>query len=141
MQNLKTAGIAVLVALTVLGVGYLWGARGRWAAEERLQGVERQAAFNEARRLTLAGQMSLTRLNFGEAAGLFESARVAAEEIARGLDQDGQIELAGEATRAAQALAEARALAAKLDQGAAGKGGEALAILDAAAAKTPGPGR
>ncbi len=140
MQNLKTAGIAVLVALTVLGVGYLWGARGRWAAEERLQGVERQAAFSEARRLTLAGLMSLTRLNFGEAAGLFESARVAAEEIARGLDQDGQIELAGEATKAAQTLADARALAAKLDQGAAGKGGEALAILDAAA-KTPGPAR
>jgi hypothetical protein len=140
MQNLKTVGIAVLVALTVLGVGYLWGARGRWAAEERLQGVERQAAFSEARRLTLAGQMSLTRLNFGEAAGLFESARVAAEEIARGLDQDGQIELAGEATKAAQTLADARALAAKLDQGAAGKGGEALAILDAAAT-TPGPAR
>lgn len=141
MQNLKTVGIAVLVALTVLGAGYLWGARGRWAAEERLQGVERQAAFSEARRLTLAGQMSLTRLNFGEAAGLFESARVAAEEIARGLDKDGQIEVAGEATKAAQTLAEARALAAKLDQGAAGKGGEALAILDAAAAKPPGPAR
>jgi hypothetical protein len=140
MQNLKMIGIAVLVALTVLGVGYLWGARGRWAAEERLQGVERQAAFSEARRLTLAGQMSLTRLNFGEAAGLFESARVAAEEIARRLDQDGQIELAGEATKAAQTLADARALAAKLDQGAAGKGGEALAILDAAA-KTLGPAR
>ena len=58
-----------------------------------------------------------------------------------GSNQGGQIELAAEATRAAQTLAEARALAAKLDQGAAGKGGEALAILDAAAAKPPGPAR
>jgi hypothetical protein len=36
MPQVKTAGIALLVALTVLGAGYLWGARGRWAAEERL---------------------------------------------------------------------------------------------------------
>ena len=51
------------------------------------------------------------------------------------------MELAGEATKAAQSLADARALAAKLDQGAAGKGGEALGILDAAAAKLPGAAR
>lgn len=141
MRNVKTVGIAILVAVTVLGLGYLWGARGRWAAEERLQVVERQASFAETRRLTLAGQMSLTRLNFGEAAGLFESARVGAEEAARALDQAGLIEIAGEATKAAQALSQARASAAKLDQGAAGKAGEALAILDAAAGKLPGKSR
>ena len=79
MQQAKTAGLAFLVALTVLGAGYLWGARGRWAAQDRLAVVERQAALSETRRLTLAGQMALTRLNFGEAAGLFESARAGAD--------------------------------------------------------------
>ena len=44
-RHLRTAGLVALVALTVLGGGYLWGARGRWAAEERLAVVERQAVL------------------------------------------------------------------------------------------------
>lgn len=133
MQQAKTAGLVCLIALTVLGAGYLWGARGRWAAQDRLAVVERQASLSETRRLTLAGQMALTRLNFGEAAGLFESARAGADATARGLEQDGLPELAGHTATAAQALTEARGLAAKLDQGAAGKAGDALALLDRAA--------
>ena len=84
MQQAKMAGLACLIAVTVLGAGYLWGARGRWAAEDRLAAVERQASLSETRRLTLAGQMALTRLNFGEAAGLFESARAGADAAAQG---------------------------------------------------------
>lgn len=136
MQHAKTAGIAFLIALTVLGAGYLWGARGRWAAQDRLAMVERQAVLSDARRLTLAGQMALTRLNFGEAAGLFESARASADSAASRLEQGGLPEGAAEAVKAAEALTEARGLAAKLDQGAAGKAGDALALLDRAAART-----
>ena len=134
MQQAKMAGIACLIAVTVLGAGYLWGARGRWAAQDRLAAVERQAALSETRRLTLAGQMALTRLNFGEAAGLFESARAGADAAAKGLEHEGLPELAGQAATAAQALTEARGLAAKLDQGSAGKAGDALALLDRTAA-------
>jgi len=128
--HLKTAGLVALVAVTVLGAGYLWGARGRWAAEERLAIVERQAVVGETRGLVLAGQLALTRLNFGEASGLFESARVSADRAARRLDADGMLPLAGESTKAAEALGEARGLAAKLDQAAAGKASDALAALD-----------
>ncbi len=95
MQQAKMAGLACLIAVTVLGAGYLWGARGRWAAQDRLAAVERQAALSETRRLTLAGQMALTRLNFGEAAGLFESARAGADAAAKGLEHEGLPELAG----------------------------------------------
>jgi hypothetical protein len=141
MQKAKTAVLACLIALTVLGAGYLWGARGRWAAQDRLVVVERQASLSEARRLTLAGQMALTRLNFGEAAGLFESARAGADAAARGLEQDGQADLAGQTANAAQVLIEARGMAAKLDQGAAGKAGDALVLLDRAAAALATTGR
>ena len=141
MQQAKTAGIVLLVALTVLGAGYLWGARGRWAAQERLAVVERQASLSDARRLTLAGQLALTRLNFGEAAGLFESARAGADAVSRGLEQDGLQEVAGQTAAAAQALTDARGLAAKLDQGSAGKAGDALVLLDRAAAALAGAGR
>lgn len=141
MQQAKTAGLVLLVALTVLGAGYLWGARGRWAAQERLTVVERQASLSETRRLALAGQLALTRLNFGEASGLFESARAGADSAARALEQDGLPDVAGEATKAAQALMEARGLSAKLDQAAAGKASDAVAMLDRAAAALPGATR
>jgi hypothetical protein len=137
MQQAKTAGVVLLLALTMLGAGYLWGARGRWAAQERLALVERQATLSETRRLALTGQLALTRLNFGEAAGLFESARAGADTAARALEQDGLPELAGQAAKAAQAFMEARGLAAKLDQGAAGKASDAVALLDRAAAALP----
>ena len=137
MKQAKTAAIAFLIALTVLGAGYLWGARGRWAAQDRLAVVERQALLSETRRLTLAGQMALIRLNFGEAAGLFESARAGADSAARALEHAGLTEPAGEAAKAAEALNQARGLAAKLDQGAAGKAGDALALLDHAAVPNP----
>jgi hypothetical protein len=136
-QQLKTVGIAVLVALTTLGAGYLWGARGRWAAEERLAVVEREASLSEARRLVLAGQVSLTRLNFGEAAGLFESARTATEAAIPLAERAGQSAAVSGLQAAGAALAEARALAAKLDQGAFGRAGDALAALDRVAALPP----
>ena len=133
-QQMKTVGIAMLVALTTLGAGYLWGARGRWAAEERLVAVERQASLSEARRLVLAGQLSLTRLNFGEAAGFFESARTATEAVIPLAEQAGQSTAVPALQAAGAALGEARGLAAKLDQAAFGRSGDALAQLDKVAA-------
>jgi hypothetical protein len=138
-QQLKTIGIGVLVALTTLGAGYLWGARGRWAAEERLAVVERQAALNDARRLVLSGQVALTRLNFGEAAGLFESARAGTESAAAQMETAGLAVAVGDLRTAGAALADARALAAKLDQSAFAKAGDALALLDKTAAGHRGP--
>lgn len=141
MRYVKIAGLSLLVALTILAAGYFWGAAGRGAALDRLAIVERQAELSEARRLTLAGQMALTRLNFGEAAGLFESARAGADACALALRQSGRQEEGAEVARAAQALTEARGLSAKLDQGSTGKAGDALAILDRVAAALPATGR
>ncbi len=141
MQHAKTAGLAFLVALTMLGAGYLWGASGRWAARDRLAVVERQAQLSETRRLVLAGQIALTQLNFGEAAGLFDAARAGADAAARGLARDGLQDGATEVGRAVAALTEARGLAAKLDQGSAGKARDALAMLDRVATGLPASAR
>lgn len=140
MQYAKTAGLALLAALTILAAGYFWGAAGRGAALDRLDVVERHAGLSETRRLVLAGQLALTRLNFGEAAGLFESARAGADAAARALSQSGLQEQGAEVGKAAQALTEARGLAAKLDQGSAGRAGDALVILDRVAAALPAAG-
>ena len=136
-QQLKTVGIAALVALTTLGAGYLWGARGRWAAEQRLATVEHQALLSEARRLVLAGQVSLTRMNFGEAAGFFESARTATDAAIAPAERAGQPTAVSDLQAAGTALGEARALAAKLDQGAFGRASDALVQLDRVAALPP----
>jgi hypothetical protein len=82
MKQLKLAGIGLLVALAVLAVGYLWGARGRWAAEERLGAMERQWRLADARREALAGSVEIYKLNFGAAAGHFEAARATADVAA-----------------------------------------------------------
>jgi len=137
MQYAKIAGLAFLAALTILAAGYFWGAAGRGAALDRLEVVERQAGLSEARRLVLSGQLALTRLNFGEAAGLFESARAIADASARALTLSGLPEQGAEVAKATEALTEARGLAAKLDQGSAGRAGDALVILDRAAAALP----
>ncbi|HEX7086650.1 MAG TPA: hypothetical protein VF198_09820 [Vicinamibacterales bacterium] len=133
-RHVRFALIAVLVAVTLVAAGFLWGASGRWAAEERLAAAERRAALTEARRLALAGQVALGRLNFGEAAGLFDSARVAAGTSADELERGGYPELAAAVRGASQELGEARSLAAALDQGATGRAATAIAALDRAAA-------
>lgn len=134
MKQLKLAGIGLLVALTVLALGYLWGARGRWAAEERLGALERQWRLADARREALAGSVEIYKLNFGAAAGHFEAARATAASLAAALDAAGLSGRGGNARSAAGHLDEARALASKLDQAAGQKAAAAVGELDQAAA-------
>ena len=133
MKQLKLAGIGLLVALTVLAVGYLWGARGRWAAEERLGVMERQWRLADARREALAGSVEIYKLNFGAAAGHFEAARATTASVAAALDAAGHSGHGGNARSAAAHLDEARALASKLDQAAGQKAAAAVGELDQAA--------
>lgn len=134
MKQLKLAAIGLLVALTVLALGYLWGARGRWAAEERLGTLERQWRLADARREALAGSVEIYKLNFGAAAGHFEAARATAASLATALDAAGLSGRGGNARSAAGHLDEARALASKLDQAAGQKATAAVGELDQAAA-------
>jgi len=134
MKQLKLAGIGLLVALTVLAAGYLWGARGRWAAEERLGKMERQWRLADARREALAGSVEIYKLNFGAAVGHFETARATAASTATALDAAGLLGRGGNAWSAATHLDEARALASKLDQAAGQKAAAAIGELDQAAA-------
>jgi hypothetical protein len=130
MKHVKLAVIGVLVALTVLAVGFLWGARGRWAAEERLATVERQWRLANARREALAGTVDIYKLNFGAATGHFEAARAEATTVAASLESAGLGSQAQGARAAASHLDEARALAAKLDQTAGQRAAAAAGELD-----------
>jgi hypothetical protein len=137
MRNLKLAGIGLLVACTILALGYLWGARGRWAAEEQLARLDLHLALADARREALAGSIDVQRLNFGSAAGHFETARVAAERARVALDSEGLADQAADAKTAVALLDEARSLAAKVNQAAGERAARATDALDRAAAQMP----
>ena len=137
MRALKLAGIGALVAATVLALGFLWGARGRWAAEERLALVEQRLLLSDARRETYAGSLELQKLNFGAAAGHFEAARAAADQVRLQSEALGDSAKAEQAATAAGLLNEARALCSRLDQAAAERAQRAARTLEQAAQTAP----
>jgi hypothetical protein len=137
MRHVKLAGIGVLVAATVLALGFLWGARGRWAAEERLSLMEQQLLLSDARRETYAGSVDLQKLNFGAAAGHFEAARAASDQVRLRFEAAGETAKAQQAATAAGLLNEARALSARLDQAAGQRAQRAAQILEQAAQAAP----
>jgi hypothetical protein len=133
MRPLKLAGIGALVAATVLALGFLWGAQGRWAAEERLALVEQQLMLSDARRETYAGSLELQKLNFGAAAGHFEAARAAADQIRLRYEAAGDTAKAEHVGQAAGLLNEARSLCSRLDQAAGERAQRAARALEEAA--------
>jgi hypothetical protein len=133
MRQLKLAGIGVLVAATVVALGFLWGARGRWAAEERLAVLEQQLLLSDARRETYAGSLELQKLNFGAAAGHFEAARVASDQARSRAEAAGETAKAERAGTAAGLLKEARSLCSRLDQAAGERAQRAARALEQAA--------
>ena len=132
MRHVKLIGIAVLVAITILALGFLWGARGRWAAEERLALVERQLLLSDARRETYAGSVELQKMNFGAAAGHFEAARAASDQLRLRFEAAGDSTSAERAGNATGLLNEARARAARLDQSAGERAQRAAQTLEQA---------
>ncbi len=132
MAQVKRIGIVTLVALVLMTATYFWGAWGRWAAEKRVARVEAALALSEARRDALAGSLDLYKLNFGAAAGHFESARAAGDH-ARTLLKTAGASDSSDVASAIALLDEARALAARLDQAAGQKAAAAIAALDRAA--------
>ena len=137
MKWLKMIGIGLAVALVILATGYLWGARGRSAAEARLKAVEQRLVMADARREALAGSVDIYKLNFGAAASHFESARAQADKAALAAADSGVADAQARLTVIAKQLDDARALAARVDQAAGQRAASAVAELDKIAAALP----
>lgn len=130
MARLKRAGVVALIAVLLVGIGYVWGAWGRRAAEGRLARADAVVALSEARRNALAGSLDLYKLNFGAAAAHFEAARAISDRARLLLRAAGSPADPAEVASAVALLDGARALAARLDQAAGQKAAGAIAILD-----------
>jgi hypothetical protein len=122
------AGAVVLI----FAIGYIWGASGRFTAENALGDVRLQLDLAEARGHLLDGRVALYNVNFGEASRQFEDAKAPLRHARDRFQQTGRNAAAGHLTTALGQIDEAQKLAAKLDQSANSKAAEALEAIRAA---------
>lgn len=125
--------LAGLVALIVcLGLGYVWGASGRGAAEEALANTRQQLDLAEARGRLLDARVSLYNNNFGDASRSFEEAKEPLRRIRDRYREEGSREAATGIDTALQHVDEAQSLSGKLDQAANSRAREAIDAMKTA---------
>jgi hypothetical protein len=132
MTKLKTILWGVVAALVVLGVGWVWGASGRWDAEASARDVALRLRLADSRGALALARVDLFELNYGRASRHLQQARDALQEASSGLDKDGR-KPAADGVRAALAkTVEAQQLAASVNTAANERAAAALADLDRA---------
>jgi hypothetical protein len=128
--------MSVFVAVVVaLGVGFGWGASGRYQLQSALNDAKQQVDLAEARGLILDGRLSLYNNNFGDASRHFEDAKVPLRRLKQRYQDDGKREAASGIDAAVGQLEEAQRLTGKLDLSANNKAAEALDAVKVAASK------
>jgi hypothetical protein len=126
--------LIVLVALIVtLGLGYAWGAAGRWTAETALEDSHHQLDLADARGALLDARVSLYNNNFGDASRRFEDAKTTLRRVKDRLQDDGENEAALSIDAALRHVDEAQQLAGQLDPAANSRAGQALEAIKVAA--------
>jgi hypothetical protein len=129
-MSTKGLGWMVLALAVTLGVGWLFGASGRSAAEVAAGRAVERAGFLEARALVLEGRLSLFESNFGDARAQFEAARAVVEGLQTRLRETGLAERAGLLEVALAYLREAAEQAAALEPTAQSAAEAALRTLE-----------
>jgi|SRR4051812_16941724 hypothetical protein len=133
MRGLKLAGTALVVLIVAVGLGFAWGAAGRSTAQNALDDLRQQLDVAEARGAILDARVSLYNVNFGDAQRQLEDAKTPLTKARDRAKADGKTQAADALTTALGHVQEAQRLAAKLDQGANSRAGEALKAIEASA--------
>ena len=123
---------ALVLALVILGFGYVWGASGRSAMQSTLDEARQRLDVAEARGELLDARVSLYNMNFGDASRRFEEAKTPLRRIRERYADEGKTDAARSISAALEHLEEAQRLAGKLDPGANTKAGEALEAIKVA---------
>jgi hypothetical protein len=127
--------IAIGAAIVLLGLGYVWGASGRFTLESALTETRQQLDIAEARGYILDARVSLYNMNFGEAGGRMEDAKAPLRRIRQRYVDMGRTDSVRSISAAIEHLTEAQRLAGKLDPAANSKAGEALEAIRVATAQ------
>lgn len=126
--------LGVLVGLLLsLGIGYVWGASGRSAAETTAADAQGQLEETDARVRLLEARVSLYNLNFGDASRHLEEAKVPLRRLRVRYEENGRAPAVAAVDGALRHVDEAQQLAGKLDQAANSRAGDAIKALESAA--------
>jgi len=134
MSKMKMTVLALLALVVAIGAGWLWGAAGRWAAEEHARAAELHAQLAEARASLWQARVDVFELNFGRASANIERAKKSMG-IAEGLlEQAGRADETAAVREALVKAGEAQQLTGGVDQAANSRVGDALKALARAGA-------
>ena len=135
MPRSKQLLSAIVAVVVVLGLGYAWGASGRFSIQDTLDDARQQLDLAEARSALLEARVSLYNVNFGDATRHFEEAKAPLRRARERYQQVGKNAAAGSITAALEHLEEGQRLSGKLDQSANNKANDALQAIKVATAQ------
>lgn len=128
--------LSAIVALVVcVGLGYVWGASGRGALQDSLDGARQHVDLADARAGVLEARVSLYNNNFGDASRHFEDVKPPLRRVKDRYQESGRSDAAASVDAALGHVEEAQRLANKLDQAANSKAAEALDAIKVATGK------
>lgn len=131
-RTVKLPLVALGVGIVLLGLGYVWGASGRFSVESTLDETRQQLDVAQARGHILDARVSLYNMNFGEASRHLEEAKAPLRRMRQRYAASGRTDAVRSLSTALEHLEEAQRLAGKLEQAANTKAGEALDAIRAA---------
>jgi hypothetical protein len=120
---------AVVALIVAIGLGFAWGASGRFTIQNALDDVRQQLEVAEARGHILEGRVALYNVNFGDASRHFESAKAPLRRVRDRYQRLGRNAAAGSIGAALEHVDEAQRLAAKLDQATNSRANDALEAI------------
>jgi hypothetical protein len=135
MSRAKLALTALVALIVTLGLGYGWGASGRYSMTSALDEARLQLDLAESRGHLLDARVSLYNVNFGDASRHFEEAKAPLGRARDRYEAQGRDAAAKSLAAALERVAEGQQLAAKLDQTANAKAADALDAIKIAGQK------
>ena len=125
----------VVGVLVTLGVGFVWGASGRFSIQNALDDTKQRLDLAEARGALLEVRVSIYNSNFGDAGRHFEDAKSPLRGARERYQQIGKNAAAGSLTAALEHIEEGKRLAGNLDPAASNKANDALEAIRVAASQ------
>jgi uncharacterized membrane-anchored protein YhcB (DUF1043 family) len=135
MARSKLVLYALAALLVAFGLGFVWGASGRFTLQNTLSDVQQQLDLADARGHLLEARVSLYNVNFGDASRHFESSKAPLRRIRERYQQLGRNAAAGSIAAALEHAEEAQRLAGKLDQAANSRANDALEAIRVASSQ------
>ena len=135
MTRTKFIVSAFVGLLVALGLGFVWGASGRFAVQNAFDEAQQKLDLAAARTALLEARVSLYNDNFGDAGKHFEEAKAPLRRARERYQAIGKNGAAGSLSAALEHAEEGQRLAEKVDQTANTKANDALQAIRVAASQ------